>query len=185
MDATRRAVIEEGCRRWYLNVKRDNAPARRLYERCGMAIERDLWLLAVRWPQINALAGDRSVAAAAPYVPEPDDEAVIADRFGLLPARLASHRARPGLTAVALREGGEPVAYAIFDPRLPGAVVLCAARPGLVRPLLDALRPHAPPSESDVVRVVIDGEHHLMQLLVGAGAEVVFELVQMGGRLAE
>jgi ribosomal protein S18 acetylase RimI-like enzyme len=183
MDATRRAVIEEGGQRWYLNVKRDNEPARRLYERCGMAIERDLWLLAARWKQIDALAAEPSAAAASAYTPGPDDEAAIADHFGLPRARLASLGARAGVVPVALRDGGRPVAYAAFDQRLPGALVLCADRTGLVRPLLEVWRPHAAPSGADLVRLVVDGEPSLMQALVDVGAEVTFELVQMGGAL--
>jgi len=87
------------------------------------------------------------------------------------------------VVAAALRDGGATVAYAAFDRRLPGALVLCAERAGLVRPLLEAWRPHAAPSGTDVIRIVVDGARALVQALVDAGAEVTFELVQMGGPL--
>jgi hypothetical protein len=45
-------------------------------------------------------------------------------------------------------------------------------------------RPHAASSGDDLVRLVVDGEPSLMQALVDVGAEVTFELVQMGGALA-
>jgi ribosomal-protein-alanine N-acetyltransferase len=181
MDATREAVAVEGCTRWYLNVKRDNAAARRLYEQCGMTIERELWALQIGWAQVDALAADGAPAAA--YTPGPDEDAAIAARFELDPGRLVSLRARPGTVMLALRDGGEPLALAAFDPRFPGAAVFCAARPGLARPLLDACRAHADLARFGFVRLVIDRDRALVNALVGAGAEITLELLQMGASL--
>ena len=41
-----------GCRRWYLNVKRDNTPALRLYERCGLAQELESWAMKITWDRV-------------------------------------------------------------------------------------------------------------------------------------
>ncbi len=184
LDATRKAVIAEGCTRWYLNVKRDNAAARRLYEQYGMAVERKLWALQIGWARVDTLAADGGGAAA--YTPGPDDDAAIAARFELDAGRLASLRARPGTVMLALRDGGELPAYAAFaafDPGFPGAAVFCAARPGLARPLLDACRAHADLTRFDFVRLVIDRDRALVDALVGAGAELTLELLQMGASL--
>jgi GNAT superfamily N-acetyltransferase len=187
MDAVREAVAAEGCTRWYLNVKRDNAPARRLYEQCGMAIERDLWVLKIGWAQLDALAGDG--AAAAAYAPGADEDAEIAARFALERERLASLRARPGTKVIALRGGGgggggEIAAYAAFDPQFPSAAVFCASEVSLARPLLDACQAHADLARFDFVRLVVDSDRALVAALVAAGAEITFEILQMGGVLA-
>lgn len=188
MDATREAVTAgEGCTRWYLNVKRDNAPARRLYEQYGMTVERELWAIEIAWAridqidQIGQIAGDPPPAAA--YTPGPDEDAAIAARFELPPERLASLRARPGTHAIALRRGGELAAFAAFDPKFPGAAVFYTASVGLARPLLDACRAHADLTQFDFVRLVVDRDRALVAALVAAGAEVTLELFQMGASL--
>ncbi len=176
MDAVRAAVRAEGCTRWYLNVKRDNAPALRLYERHGMAIERELWAMEIAWAQVDSLAGDREAAA---YTPAPEEDAAIAERFALDRGRLASLRAN-GMKVLALREGGAPAAYAAFDPRFPGAAVFCAARVELARPLFEGCRTHADLARFDFLRLVVDSDRALADALVAVGAKITFELLQMG-----
>jgi GNAT superfamily N-acetyltransferase len=178
MEAVRSAVVEEGCTRWYLNVKQHNAPAGRLYERCGMAIEQDIWLLRIGWAKVEGLEGDGAVAYAA----DPEEDVVIAERFGIPSERLASLRTGSGRVVLAIRERGELAGLAVFDPGLPGAVVFCAARIGLARPLLEACRAQMDLARFDFVRVVV-GERAIADALVAAGAEVTFELFQMGGAL--
>jgi GNAT superfamily N-acetyltransferase len=177
MDAVRAAVRAEGCTRWYLNVKRDNAPALRLYARHGMAIERELWAMEIAWAQVDSLAGDREAAA---YTPGPEEDAAIADRFALERDRLASLRARPGTKVIALREGGAPAAYAAFEPQFPGAAVFCVARVALARPLFEGCRAHADLARFDFLRLVVDGARALAEALVAGGAKITFELRQMG-----
>jgi GNAT superfamily N-acetyltransferase len=176
MEAVRGAVRAEGCTRWYLNVKRDNAPALRLYARHGMAIERELWAMEIAWAQVDTLAGEREVAA---YTPDPEEEAAIAARFALDRDRLASLRAH-GLKVLALREGGEPAACAAFAPQFPGAAVFCVARAGLARPLFEGCRAHADLARFDFIRLVVDSDRALVDALVAVGAKITFELFQMG-----
>lgn len=182
MDAVReRIVTGAGCSRWYLNVKRDNEPAIRLYEGCGLAIEREVWALRIDWAKVDALAGER---ATTTLVPGDVDEAAIAARFGLLRERLAHLRARAGMAVVALRDAsGELVAYAAFDPQHPGAAVFCVARVALARPLFEACRAHADLAAFDFLRVTIDRDPALKDALVAAGADVTFELLLMGAAL--
>ena len=181
LAAVRAAVVRAGCTRWYLNVKRDNAPALALYRRCGFAVERESWAMRIGWAEVDAIAAE---GAAAPCSPAPADDAAIAARFGLPPERLAMLRARPGTALVALREQGEIVAFAAFAPSYPGAYPFCAARPGLLRALLDACRAHADRERFDFVRVTVEGDAALERALAAAGAQVSFALFQMGASLA-
>jgi GNAT superfamily N-acetyltransferase len=187
LEAVREAVAAESCTRWYLNVKRDNAPARRLYEQYGMAVERESWAIRIGWAQVDTLAAEGAAhgAGAGAYTPGPDEDAAIAARFEIDGYRLASLRARPGMAMIALRDddGGEHLGCAAFDPRFPGAAVFCAARPGLLRPLLDACRAHADLARFNFVRLVIDRDRALVDALVDAGAEITLELLQLGASL--
>jgi GNAT superfamily N-acetyltransferase len=180
LDAVRAAVTREACTRWYLNVKRDNVPALRLYERCGFRPELEIWAMRITWAQVDALAGASNTVACTPM---PDDDAAIAARFGLDRERLPLLRARLGTTLVALREEGSVVAFAAFDPAFPGAYPFRVARAELARPLLDACRIHAELARFDFVRVAVEGDASLKDVLCAVGAEISFALVQMGAAL--
>jgi GNAT superfamily N-acetyltransferase len=177
LDAVRAAVTREACTRWYLNVKRDNVPALRLYERCGFRPELEIWAMRIAWAQVDALP--ESIGAVA-CTPMPDDDAAIAARFGLDRERLPLLRARPGTTLVALREEGSIVAFTAFDPAFPGAYPFRVARTELGRPLLDACRIHADLARFDFVRVAVEGDAALKDALCAVGAEISFALIQMG-----
>lgn len=188
MEALRRALAgedgdggDEPCTRWFLYVKRDNAPARRLYERYGMAVERDAWALELRWAAVAALPGDAAHVTA--YEPPPDEDGEIAARFDLDRDRLATLRAQTGGRLIALREGGALAGYATFHPGFPGARIFCVARVGLARALLDACRAHADLARFDFVRISVEDDRALAGALVAAGAVVTLELFRMGAAL--
>jgi hypothetical protein len=82
--------------------------------------------------------------------------------------------------AAGLREAGGPVAFAGFDPALPGVYPIQLARVELARPLFDGLSAHA---TDDRVRVFVDGDHALRDLLKGCGAVVDHALYRMGAAL--
>jgi GNAT superfamily N-acetyltransferase len=180
MDAVRLRAIEKGCARWYLNVKRENAAAIRLYERCGLRFELDAWAMRMEWAQVDGL---ERVSGAVVFTPEAGEDAELGARFNLYPERIAALRARPGLVLIALREEGAPAGFAAFDPAFPGAYPFRVARPELARPLLDAIRPHARMDQFDFVRLTVEGDRPLADALKAAGAEVSFELVQMSAPL--
>jgi GNAT superfamily N-acetyltransferase len=179
LDAVRASAAAEGCARWYLNVKQDNASAIRLYERSGMAVEQEGFAVDVAWASLASLPGDGT--AVSSFVASPDDDAVVAARLGLDAARLALLRARPGVVLLGLREGGAPVAFAAFDPAFPGAHQLRAVRVSLLRPLFDALREHA---RHERVHIFVDGERALYDALRAVGATLVHATYRMGAPLA-
>jgi len=178
MDCVRAAAIAGGCMRWYLNVKRDNAPAIRLYEACGMRTESESWAIRITWDAAGRLAR----GGAAPAEVGPADDAAIAARFGLDAARVAQFRTRPRYLAVAIRDGAELAGYAAFDPTFPGAAPFCVVRPELAGDLLAACRAHAR-SDLDFIRLAIEGDRALAERLLTAGAELTFEILRLSGTL--
>src|SRR5262245_35991911 len=52
MDGVREACRNEGCTRWYLNVKQDNLPAIALYRRCGMHPNGEMWSVRLPWSAV-------------------------------------------------------------------------------------------------------------------------------------
>ncbi|HSN26046.1 MAG TPA: GNAT family N-acetyltransferase, partial [Kofleriaceae bacterium] len=54
LEHVRGAARAAGCERWYLNVKRDNAPALRLYERVGLRFELEATAMKLAWAKVAA-----------------------------------------------------------------------------------------------------------------------------------
>jgi len=177
MTAVRAIVGGEGCERWYLQVKRDNAAAIRLYERCGLRTELESWAMRLAWTQIAALPGPRVTLTV--FTPSPDDDAAIAACFGIDVERLARLRSWPGRIFVALREGDELVAFSAFDPTASKAHSFRVARLEIAAPLLDALRGHARPEGPATVHFPVEGDRALVDALVAVGAEIGFEILRM------
>lgn len=181
MDAVRTAAAHAGCTRWYLNVKRDNRSARRLYQRCGLEVEHDSWAMRIAWAQVDALVGDGEAAASTV---QPADDDAIAARFCLDRQRLSLLRARSTTVLIALTARSELVGFAAFDSAFPGAYPFRVARPDLARPLFDACRVHADRARFDYLHVTVEDDASLARALAAVGAQTSFELVQMGSSLA-
>jgi GNAT superfamily N-acetyltransferase len=178
MERVRSAVVEEGCRRWYLNVRANNGPAIRLYERSGMAIEHRGWALGTSW---SALASSGlSLVDTGASVVAPSDDVAFEGALDIDEGRLEALRQRRGVVLAGIREGGHPVAFAAFDPAFPGIYPLRLARTDLAGPLLGMLRAW---SRADGLHIFVEGDGALASLLMAAGAEVRDELFRMGGAL--
>jgi ribosomal protein S18 acetylase RimI-like enzyme len=179
MEEVRRRVLAEKCSRWVLNVKQDNAPAIRLYEGCGLAIEQEGWGMRADWSELATLPAFQGEVAA--YTPESAEDVELAARFGETPERLRILRSREGIVLLGLREAGAPVAFAAFDPSFPGVYPVRLARVELARPLFDALRPHG---RDGLVQVFVEGDHALYAALRACGAHVRHATYRMGASLA-
>ncbi|MEP7120267.1 MAG: GNAT family N-acetyltransferase [Byssovorax sp.] len=184
MRAVRERAVAEGCERWYLHVKRDNTPAIRLYERCGLRTELETWSVRLGWTQIASLPLSRAAVALPVFTPTPDDDAAIAACFGIDVERLARLRSWGRRIFVALREGEAIVAFSAFDPTASSAHSFRITRRELVRPLLEALRAHAREGGPETLHFPIEGDRALVDALVAAGAEIVFELLRMEAELS-
>jgi DNA-binding NarL/FixJ family response regulator/GNAT superfamily N-acetyltransferase len=180
MADVRERAIAEGCVRWYLNVKKDNALAIRLYEREGMHRELESATTRLPWTAVDAL-GAAALTGIEAFEPSPSDDDAIAARFGLDRERIALLRTRSGIVLRALRDAQHAiVGFTAFDPSFSSAYPFRVARPELARPLFEALRPHA--RQPDLI-VSVEGDAPLTRALVTAGGRVEFELAQMGAAL--
>lgn len=166
---------------WHLNVKVDNAPAIKLYERLGFAVEHASVALLVPWDARHQLPVDPEPVDALPVAPEEDDE--VERGVGVLSGWLERARMREGTIIRVLRDRTlAAVGLASFDPSFPGAYPFRVARPALARPLLDALLPHARPGDAEL-QLVIEDDAALVDTLLAAGAKIRLELLHYKGAL--
>lgn len=174
----------EGCSRWGLTVKRGNVAAIRLYESLGMKDVADILALSLPWERVSQLPRGPESVLARPVQPEQD--ARLEHDFGMPAGQLSRLRAKPGRFLVQLVDcalsAEEAVGIACFDPWFPGAAPFLLKRADLARPMLEALRPHARPTDT-YVRLVIENAPELSTLLLKAGAEIKVDLVRMEGEL--
>jgi len=165
-----------GCTRWYLNVKRENTAAIRLYTRRGFRKEATSWALRVPWPVADAVGPDER---ARTFVPTDADDAALQERFGMPPHRMAMLRARPGTSLLALEQDGAVVAFAAVDACYPGAYPFRATRGELAGPLLRALKPLADTAKHNFLYVTVEDDAAVAHALMEGGSEVLYEVERM------
>jgi ribosomal protein S18 acetylase RimI-like enzyme len=176
LEHVRGAARAAGCERWYLNVKRDNAPALRLYERCGFRFELEAVATRLLWANVPQLATRGSLVAAG-------EDAGVSTRYQLPLERLTMFRARPTTRMVALRDvAGSIIGFAPFDVVFSGCAAFCADRPELAASLLAEMRTQAD-LQGDFVRVTIEGNRSLADAVMGLGAELIFEILRLSADL--
>lgn len=169
--------------KWHLNVKADNAPAIRLYERFGMRAAHRSMMLRLAWANLDRLPADDPRVAVLPVLDGDDDD--IERALGILAGRMLMMRLRHGRVALQLRdEQFAPVGVACFDPALPGAFPFCVTRPALAAPLLRALAQHARPGDLEL-QVVIEDNDALVEALLAAGAIVRMRLLHYAGPMPD
>lgn len=182
-----RAIMDEhalraraaGLARWTLNVKRDNAPAIGLYERCGMRVDASTWAMVIDWSAVAKLPPSPSHAIE---ILDANDDAVVERLFGHAAGEIAGQRARPGRVIVAVRAEGDIVAWASFVPDFPGSFPFRTRGAQWNAALLGAMRPHARPQDARV-RLVIEDDEAGMREVEAAGGEVLLALYRMEGAL--
>jgi GNAT superfamily N-acetyltransferase len=179
MAAIAEQLRDAGATSWALNVRIDNVPAVRLYERFGFRTTYRSTAVELPWVGVAALPRDAAVPSA--HLVEPSEDAALEAQFSVMAGRLADYRAH-GRVLLALTEVGMPVGLASFDPSFPGAFPFKVARPGLAAALLDAMRPHARPGDT-FVRLVAENDEPLADAFRTAGARVRLETFHMEGEL--
>jgi GNAT superfamily N-acetyltransferase len=166
-----------GFARWMLNVKPDNVAARALYERIGMAEVLASTVVRLAWRDVARLP------RADDVVTGPLDEDVDAvPGLSLLPGELAAARALPGRVFAMARRGDDVVGVAGFDPAFAGSPLFRVVDPDVARPLLEALAPCAPAGD-ERLRVYVEGQPGVRDVLVDAGGEVVMRVLRLEGHL--
>lgn len=183
MAAAAEYLRAHGCVDWCLNVRPNNTPAVRLYERCGMRAHHRSQSILLPWTILSQLPREAHGVTARTI--EASDDAVVEATFDLPRGQLASHRARAGRVLVGLHsaEAADPwVAMACFDPRFPGAGTFRVQRPELAGPLLEAFRPTALP-EHEQLRVMVEADEALAALLFQHGGKLIYDVTRMAGPL--
>jgi GNAT superfamily N-acetyltransferase len=168
-----------GCHHWYLNVKPENAAARRLYASVGLTERTMTVAMDVDWRSVGALpeGGRGDVRAVSPH-----DDALLEADLGLPTGQVGTLRGLQQVLLFTLMDGGRHAGFAAFDPTFPGSNPFRARSAAHVRLLLKAMEPHALP-EHDRVRIVIENHAHLVDALTAAGARPVMTALRMEGMI--
>lgn len=183
MEALRQRFRDAGCTRWCLNVKPDNVPARRLYERCGMELMHASRVVRFSWDLVDRLASSTAIAREL----SPHEDGPFEDAFALPRGLLAASRTTGKIVLGAPGDDGA-AAVAAFDPTFPGAFPFRAATPALARALLEACRARAVaiddpdhPWRGQGMQVVTEAAPALADALVAAGGRDVLETLHYAG----
>jgi len=172
---------ERGCRRWGLNVKRDNTAALALYGSLGMKPLRESTTLAVSPLHVQALP-EAPVGLEVVPVVEAEWEP-LTESFRMMPGKLARFAKRSSHRLLRLSRAGEPepMRLGMMDLRQGGVLFpFFAATPGHARALLeDAFRRQG----AETLNVVVTDDAPLTGLLRGVGAKVTMEILELQGPL--
>ena len=184
MRAIAARLRDLGCARWCLNVKRDNAPAIRLYERVGMKRAYGSSAIDVPWTVPASLPA--SPAGVTACVVDPADDAAIEDAWSMPRGRLAQQRAQPGRLLFRLADAAGPrelgLGVACFAPAFPGAFPFRGASIERASALFAVIRAHAQPEDTHL-HVLDEDDEALAAALVACGAVVSFDLWHFEGAL--
>jgi hypothetical protein len=184
MEAIAAHLRRGGCSRWCLNVKVDNVPAIRLYERCGLVRAHASTSLAFDWACLERLPREATEVEVRPV--DPAEDAALEAAFNQPPGRFAHLRVLPSRVILRLVDPAQPdevrVGVAAFDPTFPGASPFSVARPTLAAPLLAAIRPHASPADTEI-KLHVEDDAPLDAALRAAGAAVRLEMLHMRGEI--
>ncbi|MDI3290851.1 GNAT family N-acetyltransferase [Polyangium sp. 15x6] len=186
MQASAERFRAAGCSRWCLNVKVENTVAIALYSSLGLAKVYESTSMRIGWETLARLPGEEEGITAR--VIDPREDAALEAAFGLPIGAITICRARAGWVLLRLVDAAQPeearVGFACFNPSFPGSFPFRVAGPTLVRPLLEALRPHARP-EDTFTQVVVEDDPETKHALVEAGASVRMEIMNMAGPIPE
>jgi len=180
MQALATRLAAAGCSRWELNVHVGNDAAVGLYERWGMREEYRSHVLRMPWENVARLPSSARPVVVRPV--ERDDDAAIERRFRLPEGQVARLRSFEGMILLQLAERGEPVAFARFDPRVPGCFPFRVASAELARPLLEGVRSHARATDP-WIQLVVEDDAATGDALLAAGAQPKIAIVHMSGAI--
>lgn len=176
MEGLAACLRAAGCSRWYLNVKRDNEPALRLYRALGFGTPVETEALEVPVTAIGTLPAPEGALAARIAAGEEDES--IEATWELPHGIVADARAR-GELPIAL--GARSEAFAIFHPPFGGAWLFRVAAPAWARPLLEACRAHLPAPRE--MLLVVAEDPGVAALLRAHGARLRFALYRLAGTI--
>lgn len=187
-----RIMREAGCVTWTLNVKQRNAPARALYTKLGLAPVHETRVLRMPWSAIGGMENTALDQGVVDVSMNTEWDEAIEQAANLTNGRLAGFRAAsPGLIFKAVIDDRGPAALGWFRPEFPCAGAFRTDSIEAAGALLRSYQAHrvaiedAPPSSwrQSHVQIVVEGHTDLAIALCGLGAEEVFRLDFMRGKL--
>jgi GNAT superfamily N-acetyltransferase len=170
-----------GCAQWMLNVKPENVPAIRLYQRHGLKEVSRGRSMEIAWSDVERLPRGGAEEETVPFLVTPEDDARVEGATALFAGQIAALRAGGGRVLIGLRRGEEIVAFAAFDPSFPGAMPFTAEKAWIARRLLDAMKPYAL-AEHAKVRFFA-GSEDVWRGAESAGGTVALETMRMEGEI--
>lgn len=183
MAAIAEKLRANGCTKWCINVKVDNEPALRLYERFGMRRAYESHALRVPWERVSALPATHEIIDARELRPE--DDAAIEAAWELPRGQLAQMRQMAGQHVFGLFDPADAtrtkLGVARANPRHPGVFPFRVARPEYARTLIEAARPLF--DQSAPLGVVVEDDAPLAELFLSLGAERKMHLAHMRGSI--
>ncbi len=173
MNALAEKLTRDGCSEWSLNVFADNAPAIRLYEKCGLKFAYGSELLEFPWSGLGRLPHEPRLVAE---LRQEDDERVEA-AFDLPRGRITTGRTVPGRVRRHTSDG-----VIVFEPSTAMVPLIRARTPSAARALLETI---APAQCAGAVRVHVEAQPDLVRALCAAGATKLRSLVHLRGSLPD
>lgn len=167
----------DGATAWRLNVKPDNVPAIRLYERLGMRRQYASSAIRLPWTAVDALP----LRPADARIVTPSEDAGYEAAFSLPAGQLADFRSSGSRVLLGLEDGGR-VGFAAFSPEFPGAFPFRVVDPAYARAMYEAMRPHAL-ARYDHVQVVVEDDPALRAALLSVGGDVRLDFLHYAGPL--
>lgn len=178
MAAVRDRFREAGCKAWRLNVFPTNAGAIALYESFGLTKAWRSRAISFSWSLL-----DNRTARYEARIIRPDDDAHVEHETGMLPGLVTDARTKDRVLLM-IERSDQVTAVAVFDPSFPGAYPFRAKTPDDAVSLLIALRPHARPTD-DQIMIATEDQESLADALIELGGMVRVETMHMRGKLAQ
>lgn len=182
MRAIAAFLREKQCTKWCLNVKVDNVPAIRLYERMGMRRAYESHALRVPWERAALLPTSTSELSTREIAAHED--AAIETAWELPKSQLSHWRAMAGQHLLGLFTGdGQCAGFARANPKHPGVFPFRVREVGHARALIEAARPLFDTRQP--LSVVVEDDLALAEFLLTNGAERKMHLAHMRGPIPE
>jgi ribosomal protein S18 acetylase RimI-like enzyme len=179
MQETAARARAQGCHSWCLNVKPDNHGAIALYNSIGLERVFDSTAMRLPWKNVPSQMAEGIRARRV----EPDEDAQVELTLRLVQGQMSSARRTEDRVILMLESpAGAVLGGAVFHPHYPGAYPFAPLAAEHTLALLQAIRPHAGPSDP-FINLMIEGLPEVVTELGRLGATVRLHVQHLRGPL--